>query len=105
MDVRETEPSDSEAVRNVHSEFITELGRDGYTQEQVNAWAQGCESADYVAQIEADDSHFVVAEDESEIVGLGFVTLKPPAEYETTVDAEVTGVYVHPSVARQGVGM
>lgn len=30
--------------------------------------------------------------------------LNPPNEYEADVDAEVAGVYVHPSVTRQGVG-
>jgi predicted GNAT family acetyltransferase len=27
-----------------------------------------------------------------------------PSEYESSVDAEITGVYVHPSVTRNGVG-
>lgn len=104
MRVREAILSDIEAVRPVHCKSITELGRDEYTQEQVDAWANGCESADYSATIDSEDLLFIVAEADGDVVGFGSLQFDSPDEYEVTVDAEVTGVYVHPAVVRQGVG-
>ena len=68
--IREATREDAEAIREVHRASILELGLEGYDQRQVEAWAAGCDSADYTEPI----------------------------------DAEVTGVYVHPAVFRQGVG-
>lgn len=104
MRIRDAKPADSEAIREVHATSITELGREAYTDEQVAAWAQGCESADYTAAIEADEIEFIVAEGDDGVVGFGSLKLAPPDSYDAPVDAEVTGVYVHPSVAREGVG-
>ncbi len=101
MDVRDAVPSDAEAVREVHARSITELGRQAYSREQVDAWALRCESADYASAIESDDLVFVVAEADGRVVGFGSLRLEPS---ERDSDAEVTAVYVHPSVARQGVG-
>ena len=104
MHVREATTDDAEAVRSVHSESITELGPEGYAEPQVAAWARGCESADYSSVIENEETEFVVAEDEGTVVAFGSATLESPEEYEPAVEAEVTGVYVHPTVARTGVG-
>ncbi|MFH5797295.1 GNAT family N-acetyltransferase [Haladaptatus sp. CMAA 1911] len=103
MHVRDATTDDVEAVRAVHAESIAELGREGYDERQVAAWAKGCDSAEYAAAIEADAGAFVVAEDE-DIVAFGTVRFEPPEEHAAAVDGEVTGVYVHPSVARTGVG-
>lgn len=116
MRIRDARPADAEAVREVHATSITELGTQAYTREQVEAWALGCESADYMAAIEAEEMEFVVADPvdpgsdgeaagpEDRVVGFGSLKLAAPEGYETAADAEVTGVYVHPSVARDGVG-
>ncbi|WP_458190278.1 GNAT family N-acetyltransferase [Haladaptatus sp. NG-WS-4] len=104
MEIRTARPSDGESVREVHSTSIEELGLEGYTQKQVTAWARGCESADYSTAIESNDLQFVVAEVEGDVVGFGSVTFDAPETYETEADAEVTGVYAHPAVARSGVG-
>ncbi|AUV81144.1 N-acetyltransferase [Salinigranum rubrum] len=101
MDVRDADPSDAEAIREVHARSITELGRQAYSPEQVDAWVQGCESADYASAIESDDLTFIVAEKEGQIVGFGSLRFETS---ESDSDAEVTAVYVHPSVVRQGVG-
>lgn len=103
MNVREATPDDADAVRAVHRESITGLGPDAYDDEQVEAWARGTEDADYEAAI-AGDGHFVVAEDGDEVLAFGSLSLSEPDDYEADVDAEVTGVYVRPEVARQGVG-
>ncbi|WP_231190323.1 GNAT family N-acetyltransferase [Haladaptatus sp. DYF46] len=104
MRLREAVPSDSESVRGVHFESITELGLDGYTQDQVNAWAQGCKSASYATAIESDDFYYIVAEDDRGVVGFGSLKFDASGTYEVPIDAEVTAVYVHPTVAREGVG-
>ncbi|ELZ02659.1 GNAT family N-acetyltransferase [Natrialba asiatica] len=103
MEVREAVPDDADAIRTTHAASITELGTESYSQEQVDAWAAGCESADYTAAIESPDHYLVVAVAES-VRGFGSLVFVAPEEYEATVDAEVTAVYVHPSVAREGVG-
>lgn len=104
MIVREAEPADAEEIRRVHYASIRELGTQAYSQEQVEAWASGCESADYTSVVESDELECVVAEADGEIVGFGTLKIGTPAEYEAEADAEVTGVYVHPSAAREGVG-
>ncbi len=102
MIVREAVSGDAEAVREVHRRSIEGLGPAAYDPEQVAAWAAGCASADYVTRIEGGGV-FLVAE-RNDVVGFGSLSLTPPDGYETQVDAEVTGVYVLPEVAREGVG-
>ncbi|TYL40228.1 N-acetyltransferase [Natronococcus pandeyae] len=102
MEVRDAVPADAEAIREVHVRSIRGLGTDAYTTEQVDAWAAGCESADYERAIR--DLEFLVAERDGAVVGFGSLAPEPPGRYEADVDAEITGLYVDPSVARQGVG-
>lgn len=104
MRVREAESSDAEAVRNVHYDSIKGLGAQAYSREQVDAWARGCESADYTAAIEADELEYVVAEIEGDVVAFGSLKRATPDESDADVDAEITAVYVRPTVAREGVG-
>ncbi|WP_439025770.1 GNAT family N-acetyltransferase [Haloarchaeobius sp. DT45] len=109
MHVREATLADVPAVRGVHEAAIRELGRQTYSQEQVDAWAAGVASAEY-ADIDDEDCYFVVAERENDgrddpvVVAFGSLWLTDPATDEQSVDAEVTAVYVHPAVARRGVG-
>ena len=104
MRIRDATPADAEAVRRVHADSIEGLGPEAYSQEQVEAWALGCESADYDAAIRQTDA-FLVAERDGEVVGFGSLDLEPSEQdYESSPDAEITGVYVHPSVVREGVG-
>jgi len=104
MRIRDATPADAEAVRRVHADSIEGLGPEAYSQEQVQAWALGCESADYAAAIRETEV-FLVAERDGEVVGFGSLELEPSEEdYESSADAEITGVYVHPSVAREGIG-
>lgn len=104
MQLRDATPADAEAIREVHASAIRELGTQAYSPEQVEAWARGCESADYTSAIEADELEYIVAERDGDVLGFGSLKLAPPADYDATVDAEVTGVYVDPSVAREGIG-
>ena len=104
MSVRDAKPVDAEAVRTVHYASIVGLGPEAYDQQQVKAWASGCGTADYTAAIEADVLDYVVAEREGVIVGFGSLKWEVPDDYEADVGAEVTAVYVLPSVAREGIG-
>jgi len=101
--VRKATAADAEAVRRVHHASITELGTQAYSQEQVTAWARGCEATDHEAAIEAEVLDYLVAETD-DIVGFGALNREPPADYVSALDAEITAVYVLPSVARNGVG-
>jgi putative acetyltransferase len=104
MNVRDATPTDAEAVRTVHYASIVGLGPDAYDRQQVEAWASGCGSADYTAIIESDAQDIVVADRDGVVVGFGSLRREQPDDYRATVDAELTAVYVLPSVAREGVG-
>lgn len=101
--IRDADVEDADAIRAVHEASIRGLGPEGYDDEQVEAWAAGCGDADYESSI-TGAGEFVVAVREEEIVGFGSLQYDAPEEYETDGDAEVTGIYVHPSVAGEGVG-
>lgn len=112
VNVRAATPRDREAIREVHRDSIEGLGPEGYDEDQVAAWAAGCDSADYGAAIGSDEQYVVVAEDEGSVIGFGSLSLEDEGtsedadveDEEASATAEVTGVYVHPSVARAGVG-
>lgn len=104
MEIRTAEPTDADAVRRVHRASIEGFGPAAYDPEQVEAWASGCESADYATPISSDDVYFAVAERGGEVVGFGSLRLEATGDCERTTDAEVTAVYVHPEVAREGIG-
>ncbi len=101
--VRPASTDDTAAIRAVHRRAITNLGTEAYTDQQVEAWARGCETADYEAPIDAPDMDCFVAEGD-DIVGFATLNRTAPEEYASDADAEVTAVYVDPSVARSGVG-
>ncbi len=104
MRIREADPADADSIRDVHVRAIRELGTQAYSREQVEAWAAGCASAEYAETITDEGTAFVVAEEDGSVVGFGTMSFAPAAEYRTSVDAAVTGVYVDPDVARRGVG-
>ncbi|MFW6448829.1 MAG: N-acetyltransferase family protein [Halobacteriota archaeon] len=101
VELRPATRDDVPAIRSVHERSIRGLGRAVYDEEQVEAWAAGCGAADYASAIEASSVRFLVAEDDDGIVGFASGTTDPD---EAGVDGEVTGLYVVPEVARDGVG-
>ena len=119
MEVREATATDAEAVFEAHHAAIEELGREPYDEEQVAAWGEGGSPDDY--GFEDPDEFYVVAEAlcasspdsasprqdaeiDGEVRGFGTLTLSAGEYLRADVDAEVTGVYVHPDAVRQGVG-
>ena len=109
------------AIRAVHEASIRGLAPEASDRDQVEAGAAGVSSADYAA-VDHDDYEFLVgvaddgADDVTEdceerlvvddgtVVAFGSLLFASSVDYESAVDAEVTGVYVHPVVARSGVG-
>lgn len=104
MPIRDAVPDDAESIRAVHRASITGLGPQAYDDEQVAAWARGCDDADYRAAIQSPELDYVVAERDGGIIGFGSLRDPAPDHYDDAVDVEITAVYVHPSVAREGVG-
>ena len=102
MTIREATVEDAAAVLAVHLESIEELGSTVYTPEQVAAWAHDRDPQNY--PIDEDHAHFVVAEREECVIGIGWLERDPGDHLDAAVDREVIAVYVHPSVAREGVG-
>jgi putative acetyltransferase len=102
VSVREAVTGDATQIRDVHLASIAEFGRQSYTDKQVTAWAHDRDPEEY--PIDSGDTYFVVAEAEAEVVGFGW--MKPAADeyFQTAVTGEITAIYVHPSVARSGVG-
>ncbi|WP_435344480.1 GNAT family N-acetyltransferase [Haloarchaeobius sp. HRN-SO-5] len=110
MHVRDAVPTDAAAVLELHCAAIAERGPGGYDAEVVEAWASGRSVDDY----DFDSDEFVVAETDAggdsdddaggDVVGFGTATNECREHLDSTVDAEVTAVYVAPSVACQGVG-
>lgn len=100
--IREAVAEDARQIRDVHLASIEEFGRQQYTDEQVAAWAHDRDLDKY--PIESDDTYFVVAEDGREVIGFGWMNPDAGDYFRTEVEGEITAVYVHPSVARDGVG-
>ena len=100
--VREAVTGDALDIRDVHLASIEGLAGQTYTEEQVQAWAHDRDPKQYL--IDSEQTYFLVAEHEEQIVGFGW--MKPEAEdyFQTDVDGEITAIYVHPTVARNSVG-
>lgn len=101
--VRDATTADTAAIRRVHVDSITGLGTESYTARQVEAWAEGCETADYETPVESPEMTCLVAERQA-IVGFAVLDHTEPEAYAADADAEITAVYVTPDVVREGVG-
>lgn len=100
--VREAVPADRRAVRDVHLASIEGFGGEAYDERQVEAWAHDRSPDAY--PIETPETYFVVAAADDRVVGFGWLQPDAGDYFERPVDGEITAVYVHPSVARRGVG-
>lgn len=102
VEVREAEPTDADQIRAVHLASIEGVAGEEYDDVQVSAWAHDRDPEEY--PIESADTYFVVAEQDDRLIGFGWMIPVADEYFEATVEGEITAVYVHPSVARQGVG-
>lgn len=99
--IRPAEPRDVEAIVDVHAAAIRARGSDAYTDREVASWlAPGDEREG--PDLDDPDTHVIVAtvvtrdgEETDRVVGFGRLDLP---------DQEISAVYVHPDVDRQGVG-
>jgi putative acetyltransferase len=102
VSVREAVPGDAGRIRDVHLASIEELAQQSYSEKQVAAWAHERDLEEY--PIEAEDTYFVVANDEAEVIGFGWMNLDAGDYFQSEVEGEITAIYVHPSAARNGIG-
>jgi putative acetyltransferase len=104
MDVslREAVPGDAHRICDVHLASIKGLAGQSYNEEQVAAWAHDRDPDDY--PIESEDTYFVVAEDETAVIGFGWMKLDAGEYFQTGVEGEIRAIYIHPSVTGQGIG-
>lgn len=100
--IRDATATDGIAIRDVHLASIEGLAGDHYSDEQVAAWAHERDPADY--PVESPETEAVVAERGDRLVGFGWMKPNADGYLQAAVDGEITAVYVHPSVARDGVG-
>ncbi|AGB16440.1 acetyltransferase, N-acetylglutamate synthase [Halovivax ruber XH-70] len=100
--VREAVDDDAPNIRDVHRASIEGLAAQAYTDAQIAAWAHDRDPEQY--PIDAAETYFLVAEREAQVVGFGW--MKPDADdyFQTAINGEITAIYVHPTVARHGVG-
>jgi N-acetylglutamate synthase-like GNAT family acetyltransferase len=93
MQVRVATSSDLPAIHRVH--LRAARGPDSLQRHDpaANAWLDKRSLADYAREMSRE--HFVVAEEDSRIVGFGALDLDKH---------EITSVYVDPSFTRRGVG-
>lgn len=102
LSIRRAREADAEAIRDVHLASIGGLGDVQYTDEQVAAWAHDRDPADY--PIGEEDTTVFLAERSGSIVGFGYVSMEPDEAFEAEVDGKIAAIYVHPAMARQGIG-
>lgn len=102
VSVREAMTSDAQRIRDVHLASIEELGRKRYTAEQVASWAHDRDPDEY--PIGSENTYFLVAENNTEVIGFGWLKYTSGEYFRTPVEGEIAAIYVHPSVARSGIG-
>jgi len=82
--VREAKEWDAEGILSVHTRSVREICGPHYPHEQIEEWAVSKTAELFKASMAAGDT-FVVAEDDSRIVGFGVL-----------VDAEIKALFVDP---------
>ncbi len=98
LHVRPAVLGDAEGIVHVHHAAVHETAAAFYSIDVLQAWSRPPNEARYqqVRRTVADDQElFLVAEDSTGLVGFG--SIAPASE-------ELRAVYVHPRMARRGVG-
>jgi putative acetyltransferase len=102
LSIRRARAGDGETIRRIHLASIRGLGGRAYPEEVVEAWAHDRDPEEY--PIDEDDTAVFLAEQAGSVVGFGWITYGGDPDFRAAVDGKIGAVYVHPSVARQGVG-
>lgn len=102
VSVRTATQTDTERLCALTRRSIEELGASAYDDEQLAAWAGGVAPSLY--PIDSPDARVLVAEDSDDVVGVGWARWGPMGAFEAPVDGEITGIYVHPAAAGNGIG-
>ncbi|HEY8224171.1 MAG TPA: GNAT family N-acetyltransferase [Pyrinomonadaceae bacterium] len=98
VQVRSASGADAEAIIRTHFAAVHETASKFYPSEVLNSWSHEPDEARYEQirrAIAKGDELYVVAEDSSGVAGFGSIV--PSLQ-------ELRAVYVHPRVARRGVG-
>ena len=101
VSIREATAEDVKRIRDVHLRSIEELSGQAYDETQVEAWAHDRDPEEY--PIDADETHVLVAEADG-VVGFGWLREGARQHLRAAVEGELVAVYVHPSIARRGIG-
>lgn len=102
VSVREAVATDARRICDIHLASIEGLGGQSYTEEQVAVWAHDRNPDEY--PIESEETHFLVAENETEVIGFGWMKSDAGHYFQEDVEGEITAIYIHPSAARNGIG-
>lgn len=105
-EVRDAEPADRPAIRDVHVASVREFAPAAYRDAVVEAWV-GVEERDPASyEVTADEAVFLVAADDGDVVGFAELATgaDATADYDVPGDAEIRAVYVAPDHAGDGVG-
>ena len=93
VQIRPGTPKDEWAIMHVHRQAILQLGRNSYSKEQCESWAEGVESGRYRSAMIDGGETFLLAEGREGLAGF--------CSYKKN---EIVGLYVDPSTARKGIG-
>lgn len=106
VEVREAEPADRRAIRDVHVASVRGLAADSYDDAVIEAWTGDEDRDPSVYAVDDEDAVFLVADDGGGVVGFGELADGPDAtaSYDVVADAEIGAVYVAPDRAGEGVG-
>ena len=102
ISLREATTDDAQAIFEVQQASVEKLGSEAYDRECVDAW-KAANSDPGCYPIDAKNRWYIVAELDGTIVGFGSLGF-PDGLSDSSTEAEITSVYVHPAVARQGIG-
>lgn len=92
------QPKDAAAIAEIHYAAVHQTARSFYPEEVINAWSRPVnpDRIERIKQrwIENPDHRIVVAKQNNQIVGFGFIDKS----------SELQGLYVHPNFGRCGIG-
>lgn len=102
VDIREATSEDVDRLCTLTRQSIKAVDEARYAPVQISVWADAVGPDLY--PIDAADAHVLVAESDREVAAVGWMTSDAGDYFAGPADGELTGMYVHPSVAREGVG-
>jgi len=94
LTIRNAQPEDCEAIRNVHITAVKGIRTSLYTPEELQSWAVPKKPESYEESIRTKE--FFVADEDGVILGFSVLNRET---------AEIEAVYVSPQASRRGIGL